>query len=329
MWFEELFGFSEGDVADVAEQFANADGQLTSLPNGRIMRHGEFETPTLAELRLRTAGADGGPGGRSGALRVREVVGDVGQLHLDPANAGAVFQVASQFNTLEMVSPSVTPEDGIERYASDHTQGPACAIACAAGTVYRNYLVDVDGQTGQTADRQINCLADLAIALDVDVDMQNGYALATGAALQHVGQRLAACDPSARDGLMGALRVGVQRATEVTLGGAGHVVTQVYCSALPVAYSSEPTSSWEPFARLVLDAAYEATLAASVGNAVATGNNRVYLTLLGGGVFGNRSAWILDALDRSLGLYADADLDVRIVSHGQPNATLERLLSRR
>lgn len=30
-------------------------------------------------------------------------------LHKDPANGGAVFQVASQFNCLEMVGPGVTP----------------------------------------------------------------------------------------------------------------------------------------------------------------------------------------------------------------------------
>eukprot|EP01045_Picozoa_sp_COSAG04_P042458 COSAG04_NODE_13423_length_606_cov_210.532544_1_plen_48_part_10 len=48
-----------------------------------------------------------------------------------------MFQVASQFNCLEMVSPGDQPEAGITRYALDHTQGPVCAMACPAGTVYR------------------------------------------------------------------------------------------------------------------------------------------------------------------------------------------------
>ncbi|MCK5683507.1 hypothetical protein KAJ27_05280 [bacterium] len=51
-----------------------------------------------------------------------------------------MFQVASQFNLLEMVSPGVTPEEGVGRYEHDHTQGPACAIACGVGTIYRNYF---------------------------------------------------------------------------------------------------------------------------------------------------------------------------------------------
>jgi hypothetical protein len=32
------------------------------------------------------------------------------------------------------------PEDGVTVYAADPTQGPACALACAAGSVYRNYF---------------------------------------------------------------------------------------------------------------------------------------------------------------------------------------------
>jgi len=39
--------------------------------------------------------------------------------------APAPFQVASQFNLLEMTGPSVTPEHGVARYAHDPTQGPA------------------------------------------------------------------------------------------------------------------------------------------------------------------------------------------------------------
>jgi hypothetical protein len=165
MWFEALTGFAEDGVADVAGRFV-VDGELiTSKANGRTMRHGRFETPTLHELRQRWQGLAGG-----GRLRLREVIGDARALHADPANAGALFQVASQFNTLEMISPAVTPEQGIDRYETDLTQGPACAMACGAGTIYRNYLVPLGGHRGQSADRQLDCLADLAAALGVDIE---------------------------------------------------------------------------------------------------------------------------------------------------------------
>ena len=120
------------------------------------------------------------PGGHLG---VREVVADVQALHTDVAHAGAMFQVASQFNLLEMTSPSVTPEQGVGIYAHDHTQGPACAIAAGAGTMYRNYFAPVHGHIGQSASHQIGCLADLGDALGNTAsrlwEMRNGYALAS------------------------------------------------------------------------------------------------------------------------------------------------------
>jgi hypothetical protein len=89
----------------------------------------------------------------------------VGELHGAPEFAGALFQVASQFNLLEMIGPEVTPEDGVTRYYNDPTQCPACAIAAGAATLYRNYFLPVGGQIGQTRDRQIDCLADVGNAL--------------------------------------------------------------------------------------------------------------------------------------------------------------------
>lgn len=321
MWFEALTGFREEAVDDVAGRFAVDGEHITSKANGRTMRVGRFETPTLAELRARAAAVD-----VDGALALDEVVADVQQLHVDPDNRGALFQVASQFNTLEMVSPSVTPEQGIARYAHDRTQGPACAVACGAGTIHRNYLVAFDDGIGQTATRQIDCLADVAGRIGVPFAMRNGYALPGADELAAIAEAITTLDTGARDDLAGRLRIGLQHDTEVTLDGGGHEVTQAYCSALPVAYADHPVDLWEPFARFVLDAAYEATLAAAVVNRASTGNRLVYLTLLGGGAFGNPTSWIIDAIRRATGIHAAADLDVRIVSYGRPSRSVRALL---
>lgn len=132
MWFESLTGFREDDVIEVASQFVVDGERITSLPNQRVMTAGRFEMPTLRELRHRSRNIAADFQGR---LRVSEIVADVRGLHCNPVNAGSLFQVASQFNTLEIVSPRVVPEDGIDRYESDRTQGPACAVACGAGTI--------------------------------------------------------------------------------------------------------------------------------------------------------------------------------------------------
>lgn len=335
MWFEDLTGFREDDVDDVAARLRLDGPTLTSTVNGRTMRCGTFELVSLAELRDR-AGSAPTP---TGPTTLREVVADVGALHRDPANAGALFQVASQFNTLEMVSPSVTPEEGIDRYEHDRTQGPACAVACGAGTIYRNYLVPVGGRIGQTSTVQLDGLADLAAGLGLAIEMRNGYAFPTAAQLDAAADHLAGLDDADRDRLLGRLRVGLQAGTEVTAADAGHLVDQVYCSALPVAYSPIPTPRWEALARLVLDGAYEATLTAALaprsgptdmtGPTDPTGRTgRVHLTLLGGGVFGNRLEWILDAIDRAVGRVARAGLEVSIVSHGSHRPELAPLLDR-
>ena len=59
-------------------------------------------------------------------ISVGQVEGNVAKLHADPALSGSVFQVASQFNVLEMVSPDVGPDAGVTGYVHDRTQGPAC-----------------------------------------------------------------------------------------------------------------------------------------------------------------------------------------------------------
>lgn len=319
-WFADLTGFDEQAVDDVAAQFAIDDEEIVSHANGRRMRVGHFETPSLSELRDRVPAATGAP------TTVREVVEDVQSLHCDPAHAGAVFQVASQFNTLEMPSPTVTPERGVTGYVHDHTQGPACAIACGAGTIWRNWLVEIDGERGQRADRQIDTLADLLTQTGTEFTMQNGYALPSTEELATAAGHIDALDRAERDALAGRLRVGVQWRTEVTLAGPGHAVTQVYCSAVPVAYSSHSATAWEPVARLVLDATYDVCLTAARINADQSGNRTVFLTLVGGGVFGNPTNWVVEAIEGALRRHAEAGLDVALVSYGASNPALAELL---
>ena len=293
--------------------------------NGGEWRCGGLETPSLAELRRRAGRvpSSGTP------TTVREVVADVRALHADPANAGALFQVASQFNLLEMAGPDLVPEDGVGIYERDFTQGPACAIAAGAGTIYRNYFASVGDAVGQTADNQVDCLADLGDRLgNADGrlwEMVNGYALPTAEGLGEVNARLGGLDEPSRDELRGLLRIGVQTDTEVTLPGTSHVVTQAFCSAVPVAYTEHPAELWRPLAVLILEAAYEATLCAAVVNAARTGNDRLFLTLLGGGAFGNQTEWILDALRRAVNKHIDRGLDIAIVSYGRSQPAVRGL----
>ena len=326
-WFEQLTGFAEVSHREVHKNISHRDDVLVSRPNGRSMVCGRLETPSLRELRKRAQEQSA----RQAESTVTEVVADVRELHRDKSIAGSLFQVASQFNLLEMASPAATPEMGVGIYQNDPTQGPACATAAGAGTIYRNYFAVVNGRVGQTANNQIDCLADLGAALGNDGDrlwrMRNGYALATESGLAEISNRLETCNELQVQQLRDRLRIGIQWNTEVTLAGGGHTVSQAYCSALPVAYSHVAPYFWERFARLVLEALYEATVCAGVLNAQASGVPIVYLTAVGGGAFGNPADWIFAAIERALHLYRNAALDVRIVSFRAPNPAVRRLIS--
>ena len=179
MWFEKLTGFEEESPDQVRENISVKGNMLTSLVNGRHFICGALEIPSLSELRQRVHSISMEPG----SLALSEIIADAQFLHSDTSNTGSLFQVASQFNLLEMVSPSITPEQGVGRYEYDPTQGPACAVAAGAGTIYRNYFAKVNGQTGQSEFNQIDCLADIGTALGNHEsrlwEMRNGYALAT------------------------------------------------------------------------------------------------------------------------------------------------------
>ena len=150
--------------------------------------------------------------------------------------------------------------------------------------------------------------------------MQNGYALCLESGLRAISGWMAKAAPDKIDELRGQLAIGLHQYIEVTEAGApvGHLVSQAFCSALPVAYTLLPSTIWEPFAALILEAAYEATLLAGAVQAANGGSNIVLLTLLGGGAFGNSQTWIFAAIRRALGTVIGLGLDVRIVSYGEP-----------
>ena len=325
-WFQQLTGLTEESPAQVRSQL-KVEGEHLLCPNGTRLVYGRLETPSLGELRARVE-AQPPP---AGELKLGEVVGDVRQLHANPANAQALFQVASQFNLLEMTGPSVTPERGVGIYEHDRTQGPACAIACGAGTIYRNYFAPMGDQVGQSAERQIDCAAELGTLLGNSQNklwtMENGYLFPTAAGLPHIASTLQAADEAALEKYRASLRIGLQWNSAVTLAGASHCVSQAYCSALPVAYGQQPAHQWTEFARLILEAAYEATLCAALLNHQETGSPKLYLTLLGGGVFGNADAWIMQAIHRAAERYRAYALDVAIVSYGSSKPAVAQLVA--
>jgi len=236
MWFERLLGFEEGTMDNVRSKLEIDGDRLRSKVNGRELKVGKLEIVTLENLRKRTNIEI-----YSEKLKIEEVVGNVQSMHQDSKNNGAIFQAASQFNLLEMVGPHISPERGVGIYENDYTQGPACAIACGAGTIYRNYFIQVNGQIGQSRENQIDCLDEIGRELENSKlhlwEMNNGYALPSIEGLSLATKLIQSKSSDEYDTLKSKLKVGIQWNTQVTLNGAKNIVSHVYCSALPVAYS--------------------------------------------------------------------------------------------
>lgn len=340
MWFKELTGFTEQDATHVKLMLQLDGNSLRSQANGKAYKFGQLTTPTLAQLSADAELIIAQSNKLTSAICVQEVIADVQDLHVNPANAGALFQVASQFNLLEMTGPTVTPESGVTGYYSDKTQGPACAIACGAGLIYRNYFVPLDGEHGQTANRQLNMLDHFETALLEQVNavtgqnftslwlMKNGYALPSEKQLIAINTTLSTLTTTEQSLLLNTIKIGVQYNSDVTIKNAQHAVSQAYCSAMPVAYSSSQNPVlWQPLASLILQAAYQATLAAAVINASKTGKKTVYLTLLGGGVFGNKIDWIIKAIAQALDKYKNSGLRVNIVSFARSKPEVIKLIT--
>lgn len=326
MWFEKLTGFKEGTSENIRKNLAIEGDTFISKINGERFSFGMLEIPTLLELKQKANSLEL----ETGVIKVSETIGDIQSLHKDIQNENALFQAASQFNLLEMISPNILPEHGIDIYENDYTQGPACAIACGAGTIYRNYFIKLGEQTGQSYDKQVDCLELIGKTLDNQTlklwSMRNGYAMFTKDSLEQTGNILSNLSDTEIEELKEKLKIGIQWNTEVTISETRHKVSQIYCSALPISYCDFFSEHWEKVAKLILEATYEATFYSAIMNFKKYGSNKVFLTLVGGGAFGNEIQWVIDSIEKTILKFKKYPLDVRIVSFGSSKEIVRQLI---
>ena len=180
-----------------------------------------------------------------------------------PANAGALFVIPSQFNGVEYPHPDHVVRQFAE-YLSDHTGGPAAQLAVhpAVG----QFLLDTAFMT--------NTLAALMQQIP-KMKMVNGY-------LKVPQGQVAAADVLAHLDKIAILMM----ANALVVGGT-HRVNMVYASGVPInaytnMYSDE---NLRLIAYYIMVAQYFIVLDAA---AVIGKNVKVFLMLLGAGVFNNR-----------------------------------------
>ena len=187
----------------------------------------------------------------------------------------------------------------------------------------------------QTKDSQINCLSRIDFLLKNNNEkyftVKNGYTNSTKTKLENFNKFLTE-NPKILHEMEENFISGVQFDTEVVAPNFGNnivftdevsqkiIVTQVYNSAISVSYSDCSWFKWEKFACFILECAYEFCLYCGVINALKhggeSGSRKVYLTNLGGGVFGNKMSAIKNAILKALVKFDGVGLEVYIVGYG-------------
>lgn len=219
---------------------------------------------------------------------------DVAQLQANTDNCGALFQVASNLNTVEASNENNTPDsdDFVTQYLNDKTQGPIASISAAPAAVTRVYTPFYEAdlaaeEWAQTRDRQISMLYELPEYYTVS----NGYIINYG------GEE--AFDERSLDAVVRKIHVGLHKDVQVVFGERekGHMsvvtkpnqrVSQLTCAGMNLMQGQSGTDNKKLEgsalkAQALLRAAYQASYYA----AIAMGCKKLFLTLVGGGVFGN------------------------------------------
>ena len=298
--------------------------------DGKEYQAGFFTNPTIITLREQLAKLPKTAGGKFNVIigtdtkldsPYRRTV-DVGALQADPNNIDAVFQVASNFSALEPTGINHYPRTGITIYVQDITQGPFASISAAPGLFYRMYGIFYDPAKKsidwrQTKDHQVELLGGglKYPHLKKVFPVTNGY-------VNYRDYPEALAIPLTKKDYE-EIRVGYHRDIQVLYGFTTHnsqydvfdknqIINQVFTAAIDFGnlnadYKDNPVVIER--AKALLDAAYEGTLLAAATNK----KNKVFLTLIGGGVFENDIDWIADSIKKQEELIKNSGLDVTLI----------------
>jgi len=244
---------------------------------------------------------------------------DVSHLQSLKENRYAVFQVASNFNGVEAISDESSPDNisFTENYTHDRTQGPAASVSCGGAAITRVHAAFFEINTNseswkQTRDHQVEFLGHEKLKNHFPV--KNGYVC-----LPQNGEEdpFPSIDTPEYGSLLGVARIGLHKNAQVTSGQRAfkmHIVTdpeqivdQVFCAAVNIGqgYSgmiNRKSSNCEMKCSFALDLAYEGVYLSAIANK----RKKIFLTLIGGGVFGNSKKLIFTAIIRAHNKYANS-----------------------
>lgn len=320
-WFEKVFGFPESvpNVYKYIKTEETSEGVVlisTAFTPPKKMNSGIFEQKSISNFDLVTRGYGKFFILSGGASKYPSKV-QVTQAQSLPENNGATFQAASNFNCLEFCSMHQTASEGITGYIYDRTQGPYCAIAASASILYRNYFVKIgNGEVGQIR-------TNLNLLSDTPFDIYHGYPNVRSEGAREKSEIYKNFDWNNLDNY----RMGVHSNCQVlltqdmlgnlVLASGDQIVHHVYCAALDFSGSVPHNLLYDTIGKAILRASYKISILSAWENSVKypdlAGSKKLYLTLLGGGVFGNPHEWICDAVLENEQLIVESGLEVYLI----------------
>lgn len=283
-WFDIAFGFkeSEANVKNNIEIFPETHSMLIK-PKSVIRKFGEFKIKSLSDYPE--------PSLFPGSFKI--VIGNGRRTkHIEKIDSklmqfdnkkynGSTFQVASNFNCLEFMTPFQKRSEGITNYAFDPTQGPNCCLACPYSILWRNYFME-----------PVNLLDETDICVDPP---GSGYPLINSShRCEYNFDKL-------------KFKVGVQYGCEVF--NEDIFVNHVFCASLSFGQGVQPSELNYALNFELLKVEYRLTILA----AMESNSNYLILTLLGAGVFKAPINDIIRAIEYNMDLILNSGLKVKLI----------------
>jgi len=284
---KSIIGITEEELvkSDSPEKFIDRKALVfINEENNKQYPCGSFQTHTVSELRELVAGLEDQ---KTIECKFEVLEGiDIGAYRV---NDKSMVQVASNFNCLEVPSRSYNIKSGffVDKLHMDSTQGPAASFGPLAGALYRAHFIP-----------EINLLKNVEQYLGESI---NGKITLNGNEELIQGDSLI---DTISDNVMAGIHTGLQ----VLYNRSGEVdkpygINQIFNASINLNDYGKRTSmnNLIKIMRSTLRATYESAILGAIANKC----EYLYLTLVGGGVFGNPLEIILDELGRSYNKWAN------------------------
>lgn len=312
-WFEAIFGFEENarymkQCIEIIEYDDHVE--LKSKINSKTYNAGMFHIRSSSRNCYKLAKKD-----KQGTLNIIkgygqyskhfELVDILSMQSLSKWN-GATYLIASNFNCLEFTNSNQTAADGVTNYYEYDTQGSNAALSCCPALVYRNYFKNIY--------KEINLLEKTPIWV------LHGFAtIPNDKYLMKSNSTFNWDNPNVwQVGVHSNCEVVITRGNDSSYREAtkNQIANHVYASAFNFRRNVKLTYLTKEIAKKLLTAEYRAAILSAWENSIKyaglEGSNKLSLTLLGGGVFGNPYKIICDAIRDNIELIVESGLDVYI-----------------